>query len=163
MKMIIALKTFSSRLIVCFFFETACKLEFFHTPWQYVVFPTWWSESFIKCISKFVLFGTFSVSCITHCPVTLISEDSSNVNSLGAVTAWEGEENLCLDCCRSFSSVFYIYKKCWAGDVLVPVVSYTPTTTSSWLWTRMSKKYFQIECIFTTCILEINRGYIGYL
>ena len=75
------------------------------------------SESFIEDISKFVLFDGLSVLRITRCPlprlndfdsmpITLILEDiSSNVNLLGAVTAWEGE-NLWLDRCHSFSSVF---------------------------------------------------------
>lgn len=75
------------------------------------------SDSFIEDISKFALFDRFSVLRITRCPlpslhnfdstpVTLILEDiSSNVDLLGAVTAWEGE-NLWLDRCHSFSSPF---------------------------------------------------------
>ena len=75
------------------------------------------SESFIEDISKFALFDTFSVLRITRCPlpglhnfdsmpVTLVLEDiNSNVNLLGAVTAWEGEI-LWLDRCHSFSGVF---------------------------------------------------------
>ena len=75
------------------------------------------SEAFIADISKFAYFDGLSVLRITRCPLpglhnfnavpnTLILEDiGSNVNLLGAVTAWDGE-NLWLDRCQSFSGLF---------------------------------------------------------
>ena len=75
------------------------------------------SAAFIADISKFAYFDGLSVLRITRCPLpglhnfnavpnTLILEDiGSNVNLLGAVTAWDGE-NLWLDRCQSFSGLF---------------------------------------------------------
>jgi hypothetical protein len=75
------------------------------------------SEPFIADIYKFVYFEPLSVLRITRCPLpdlhyfqdppeTLVLEDiSPNVDLLGAVTDWAGE-NLWLDRCHSFSGVF---------------------------------------------------------
>jgi hypothetical protein len=75
------------------------------------------SEAFIADISKFASFDTPFFLRITRCPLPdlhnfnhlanslILEEISSNVNLLGAVTAWEGE-NLWLDRCHSFSGLF---------------------------------------------------------